>query len=296
MKYDFTIVTPSFNQSNFIKETIDSVVSQKGDFSIQYIIADGGSTDGSVEIIKKYAELLNKKDLSHNCKKIDFIWWSKKDKGQSDAINMGFRMAEGKYVAWINSDDTYRKGAIKNIKESFTKFPDACLVYGNFIEIDQNSKRLRRIEAGKNFSLNKLVNWGNIVGQPAAFFSSESLKRVNYLNPSYHYAMDYDLWVKLAKTGKAVKIEKDIANFRLHGDSKTVSLSKMFWKEERKISLKNGGKFFSEMFYRHYGFKYPKTKTEISRLVRVVKILFSFDTKLLFKKIKKNYRRLLDKA
>jgi glycosyltransferase involved in cell wall biosynthesis len=292
MKYDFTIVTPSYNQANFIKETIESVITQSGDFSIQYIVADGGSTDGSVEIIKQYAELLKKKDFRPKCKKIDFIWWSKKDKGQSDAINKGFSRSLGKYVAWINSDDSYRAGAFKTIKDSFVKFPDAKLIYGNFIEIDERGMRLRRIQAGKDFSLDKLVNWGNIVGQPAAFFENKALKKVNYLNPNYHYAMDYDLWVKLAKVGKAVKIENDIANFRLHGDSKTVALSKKFWKEERNISLSNGGKFFSEMFYRHYAIKYPKTKTEITRLIRVLKILLSFNIRLIIKKIKKNLNRL----
>ena len=288
MKYDFTIVTPSFNQADFIEETIKSVISQKGDFSIEYIIADGGSTDGSVDIISRYEHLIKKNNFKKKCKEISIVWWSRKDRGQSDALNKGFKKAQGRYVAWLNSDDTYLDGALDNALDAFSNNPDAVLVYGNFFEIDSDGKRLRRIYSGRDFSINKLVNWGNVVGQPAAFFTNSALTEAGYLNPEYHYAMDYDLWIKLGKIGSAKKIDKDLANFRLHGESKTVSLSDKFWKEERRIALNHGGKFFSEMLLMHYKSKYPKLKIKASKIKRTIKILLSFNYRLISSKIKKN--------
>ena len=107
-----TIVTPSLNQGQFLEQTILSVISQKGDFYIDYIIADGGSTDNSVEIIKKYDSLLREKKFKIQCKGIKYRWWSKKDKGQAHALNMAFKTGQGDVVTWINSDDYFEENIL----------------------------------------------------------------------------------------------------------------------------------------------------------------------------------------
>jgi glycosyltransferase involved in cell wall biosynthesis len=302
MKYDFTIVTPSFNQAKYIKKTIESVISQAGDFSIQYIVADGGSTDDSVSIIKNYSELINSSKYKPNCKKIDFIWWSKKDKGQSDAINKGFKMAKGKYVAWINSDDFYLPNAFKLAKDSLDKNKEIGLICGNFYEVNEKNKRLNHIKIEKKFDLNKLINNGNYIGQPSSFFRLDKLKEVGYLNEKYHYAMDYDLWIKLGKVSSVKMLDEDIAGFRLHPDSKTVSLYSKFWLEDWKISMSHGGKIFSEIFLRHplikarreklnalYS-KHPVAKSRISKISRAIKMILKFQISLAFSKLLKNIK------
>lgn len=134
----FTIVTPSYNQGQFIEQTIQSVLSQVGNFSIDYIIADGGSTDNSVEIIKKYAELLKKNLYPIGCNGIDYRWWSRADGGQADALNQGFALTNGTILAWINSDDFYEAGAFQKVADAFRKEPSADLIYGNGRALDRS--------------------------------------------------------------------------------------------------------------------------------------------------------------
>jgi glycosyltransferase involved in cell wall biosynthesis len=307
MNYDFTIVTPSFNQAKYLEKTILSVINQKGNFTLQYIIADGGSADNSVKIIKKYASLLKSPKYKSKCKGIDLIWWSNKDKGQSDAINQGFKLAKGKYVAWINSDDYYIDDAFLKVKNKFKDEPKASFIYGNFIEIDEKGNTLRKIEAEKKFSIERLINSGNYIGQPATFFRREALIKAGYLNPKYHYAMDYDLWIKLGKISNAYPLSSDLATFRLHSDSKTVSLYDKFWREVWIISRSHGGKFFSDIFFynkraqklkeknHYYKNKFPKFTSKMSKLGRAVKIIFSLNFSLLVKKINLNLKRIKDK-
>src|SRR3990170_2770087 len=125
-----TIVTPSYNQGRFIEETIKSVLSQEGGFYIEYLIMDGGSTDNSVEVIKKYDRLLKEGRWPVKCLGITYSWASEKDKGQSDAINKGFRQARGDYIAWLNSDDTYEPGAIGKAVDYLQAHPEYMMVYG----------------------------------------------------------------------------------------------------------------------------------------------------------------------
>jgi glycosyltransferase involved in cell wall biosynthesis len=126
-----SIVTPSFNQGVFIEETIASVLSQQGDFYLDYIIMDGGSTDDSVEIIKKYDRLLREGSWPVACRGIAYRWTSGKDAGQADAINKGFAIAAGEILGWLNSDDTYLPGAVATAVDYFAAHPDNVMVYGN---------------------------------------------------------------------------------------------------------------------------------------------------------------------
>src|SRR5574340_1418719 len=107
-----TVVTPSFNQGRFIDETIRSVISQEGDFYLEYLIMDGGSTDETVDIIKKYDRLIKEGKWPVKCRGIEYRWVSEKDNGQADAVNKGFKIARGEILGWLNSDDTYLPGAL----------------------------------------------------------------------------------------------------------------------------------------------------------------------------------------
>src|SRR5450631_3400065 len=126
-----SIVTPSYNQGTFLAESIESVMGQEGDFSIDYIIVDGGSSDNSVDIIKKYEARLHNGEWPVTCRGITYRWVSERDRGQTDALIKGFRMSQGEVLAWINSDDTYLPGALQTAALFFSSQPDAGLLYGN---------------------------------------------------------------------------------------------------------------------------------------------------------------------
>ena len=115
-----SIVTPSYNQGEFLEETLVSVLSQEGDFFLDYLVIDGASTDGSLEIIRRYAELLEKDEWPVRCRGIRYRWMSEPDNGQSDALMKGFNLAEGEILAWLNSDDVYLPGALQKVT-SFLK-------------------------------------------------------------------------------------------------------------------------------------------------------------------------------
>lgn len=207
-----SIVTPSFNQAQFLEKTILSVINQ--DYpNIEYIVIDGGSTDGSQEIIKKYED-----KITH--------WVSEKDNGQSDAINKGFRKCTGEIVAWINSDDLYVDGAISRIVKFLAGHPDVDMVHGDLDFIDSTGKVLFNIKS-RDFTLQELMV-KNRVSQPATFWKRKIFDEIGYLDENRHYIMDYDFWVRAAMKFNVRHIDATIARFRLHGESKTVSNSDLF--------------------------------------------------------------------
>ena len=223
-----SIVTPSFNQAQFIEKTILSVINQ--DYpDIEYIIIDGGSTDGSQEIIKKYED------------KIAY-WVSEKDNGQSDAINKGFRRCTGEYVAWINSDDLYVEGAVSRIVKFFTGHLDADMVHGNIDFIDVHGKLMENVPTG-DFTLPELL-LTNRISQPSVFFKRKIFDDIGYLDEAFHYVMDYDFWIRVAVKHNVRHVGSTIAQFRLHGESKTISSNDLFLIEILIILdrlLKDGG-------------------------------------------------------
>lgn len=219
-QFSFSIVTPSYNQGRFVEKTIQSVLSQKGDFFIDYIIADGGSSDNSVQIIKKYDELFKTKGYPIKCKGIEYSWWSRKDKGQSDAINQGFKIARGNILAWINSDDFYEPESFACAMQAFKNNPDIDLINGDvrFIKEETGEKKIFRSEQG-NF-LASLQGTFKLF-QPSTFFAKRIVHKVGFLDENLHYAMDYDLFVRILSEGKSLYLPKVLSNFRVWGDSKT---------------------------------------------------------------------------
>ena len=201
-----SIITPSFNQAQFLEETIRSVLAQ--DYpNLEYILVDGGSTDGSLEIIQCYADRL--------------AWWvSEPDRGQTDALNKGFARARGEVFAWLNSDDTYLPGAISQAVACLEVHPQAALVYGDADLIDEQGRVLGPFPA-RQTDLKHMLRGSVHIPQQASFFRGSLWPKVGPLDPSFYFAMDYDLWLRLAGHGIFVYTPQRWANFRLHGGAKT---------------------------------------------------------------------------
>jgi len=226
-----SIVTPSFNQAKFLEETIRSVLDQ--DYPhIEYILIDGGSTDGSVEIIRKYAHRLA-------------YWVSEKDRGQTDALNKGFAAANGSILAWINSDDTYQPGAIRSAVDYLISHPRVGLVYGDLNFINERGEIVGKFPAAQT-DLARLRRGYVHIPQPAAFFRTDLWKKVGPLDPSFYFAMDYDLWVRLAGLSDLQYLPGQVwANFRLHSSGKTMAADERCWPEMLRVHYRDGGKRIS---------------------------------------------------
>ena len=202
-----SIVTPSFNQGQFLEETILSVLNQ--DYpNLEYIIIDGGSTDNSVEIIKKYADRLA-------------YWVSEPDKGQADAVIKGFRKATGEIWAYQNSDDAYVQGALRTVADQFSAYPQIDLLFGGWRVIDADGKPISERGFSK-FSLRALRAGVQISPQPAVFFKRDAYQRVGGIDPRWRHAHDYDLYIRIARQDNVHVIPDILGEFRLHSAGKTV--------------------------------------------------------------------------
>jgi glycosyltransferase involved in cell wall biosynthesis len=232
-----SIVTPSYNQSHFIEATIRSVLSQ--DYpQIEYFVVDGASTDGTADIIHKYEDRL--------------AWWvSEKDMGQTDAINKGFARATGKVLAWLNSDDTYEPGAVSAAVRYLQEHPNAGMVYGGCNYIDGNGDVIGQFQS-RQTSYQRIRRGYNHIPQQTMFFRAELWKQVGPLDPSFHYAMDYDLWTRIAARTEIRYVPQTWANFRLHTSGKTIMADDRFWPEMLRIHYRDGGSFFSVLVARYY--------------------------------------------
>ncbi|MBA4385210.1 MAG: glycosyltransferase [Anaerolinea sp.] len=214
-----TIVTPSFNQARFLEQTMRSVLEQ--DYpSIEYMVVDGGSTDGSVDLIQKYSNRLK--------------WWvSEKDNGQADAINKGFTRASGEIIAWINSDDYYLPGAVSSAVKALMENPEAGFVYGNVRVVDRDEKILNQLTYG-NWGLKDLLSF-HIIGQPAVFIRRSMLEKVGFLDPSYHCLLDHHLWIRLAEQSGMKYIPSLWASAHYHEDCKNLAIAAEFGREAKRM-------------------------------------------------------------
>jgi glycosyltransferase involved in cell wall biosynthesis len=203
-----SILTPSFNQAPFLEQTLRSVFSQRAQIH-EYFVYDGGSTDGSVELIKRYAC-----EIDH--------WVSEKDKGQSDALARGFARATGDYLAWLNSDDVYLPRALERIRAALAANPHWDVVTGNHVRIDADGRilSLHRLPAESQTA----ARWGVFhPNQPTVFFRRSLYEKVGGLNPDLHLVMDTELFFRMLDAGAVWgHIPAYLAAFRLHQQSKGV--------------------------------------------------------------------------
>ena len=232
-----SIVTPSFNQARFLESTIHSVLSQSYP-RLEYIIVDGGSTDGSSDIIRKYSNKL--------------AWWvSEKDQGQTEAINKGFAYAKGDILAWLNSDDTYLPGAVASAVQFFRDDSQLGLVYGDANFINEAGQVIGKFHAAQT-NLHLLRQGYVHIPQQASFFRGDLWRAVGPLDPSFYFAMDYDLWVRISARSQVKYVPQTWANFRLHTAGKTISADDRCWPEMLRVHYRDGGRFFSIIVAKYY--------------------------------------------
>lgn len=210
-----SIVTPSFNQREFLEDNLLSVKRQ--DYpNLEHIVIDGGSTDGSLDVLKKY--------------NADIIWVSGPDNGQSNAINKGFRMAKGKIIGWLNSDDIYLSGAIRTAVAELIGNPQIGAVYGYVEKIDDKGTKIGELKSPE-YERQKLYSNPNFIWQPTVFIKREVLDKVGHLDENLHYVMDYDLWLRIGMIADFKLIPEFLAAARFHDDAKSVALERKFWPE-----------------------------------------------------------------
>lgn len=223
-----SIITPSFNQSAYLEQTILSVLRQ--DYPrIEYIVVDGASTDNSVDIIRRYT--LESSSLLLD-RKIDY-WVSEKDGGQADAINKGFARATGEIIAWLNSDDYYLAGAVSAAVKIFDEHPEVALVYGNMLAVDEHGKTFNTLNF-KQLTLEDLLCF-QIIGQPAVFIRRSALEAAGGLDPTFHFLLDHYLWIQLARRGKILHVNQTWAAARYHAEAKNRAKAAEFGREAFRI-------------------------------------------------------------
>jgi len=214
-----SIITPSFNQATYLERTIRSVLEQ--DYpSIEYIVVDGASTDGSVDLIRKYEDKLS--------------WWiSEKDSGQADAVNKGLAKAKGDILAWLNSDDYYLPDVVTKVVQAFRDNPDAVIIYGDLLAVDENGQTLNRLTY-KQLSLDDLLCF-QIIGQPAVFFRHSVYDKIGGLDASYHFLLDHQYWIRMALHGNILHVPQLWAAARYHKDAKNRAKAEEFGGEAFRI-------------------------------------------------------------
>lgn len=217
-----SIITPSFNQAAYIQATIDSVLTQ--DYpALEYLILDGGSTDGTVEILQRVRDPRLK-------------WASERDRGQSDAINKGLKQVTGEFIAYLNSDDLLLPGAVKATMDAFQQHPSSSLIFGDCIHIDRQGAQIGRELYSAPFDIEQVLRGRVFIPQQTMFWRRQVTDRIGLFDESLHYLMDVDYWLRAAAAGFELRYAPGVrAGYRLHDDSKTVSRVEDFWRDWDKM-------------------------------------------------------------
>lgn len=220
-----TLVTPSLNQGTFVERTVRSVLDQEGDFNLEYLVYDGGSTDGTLEVLRKYEGPLR--------------LVVEPDAGQSNAINKGLRAATGDVIGWLNSDDLLYPGALARVCEAFRARPDLPWLHGRCEIVDEHDRPIRRwVSAYKDFRCRRYSRRSllveNYVSQMTVFWRRSAMERAGWLDESMRYSFDYEYWLRLSALGDPVYLEDRIAAFRWYTSSKSGSSFERQFREDEE--------------------------------------------------------------
>lgn len=216
-----TVVTPSFNHRGFIESTMQSVIGQQGDFYIDYIVMDGGSKDGTRELLKEYEQKFNAGQIPMACKGIRFRWQSEPDQGQAHAVNKGFALAEGSILCWLNSDDLYYNSEVlAKVVRYFETHPESRFVYGKGYAINTNGKVIREEHYVTDFGGEDLLEIDYVL-QPSAFWRYDVYESVGPLKQSMHFAFDWEYWIRCQRQFSLDFMNEFLSCNRIHPTTKT---------------------------------------------------------------------------
>lgn len=256
-----SIVTPSYNQGQFIEETIRSVLLQ-GYPNLEYIVIDGKSTDESVDIIKRYAPWIDH-------------WESKLDRGQSHAINKGFERARGTIYGWLNSDDLFRPDALMHVAQVWHTHSEAVAWVGSCEEVEADRTPIRKIEP-RGLTKREMGHWweeGRFF-QPSCLFDAQTFHAVDGLNESLHYAMDIDLWLRMSERGTFVTVPHLLSEARMYEGIKTWSSRERVEAEKIALNVYNDQLDVAEKHLRRFVRKAVKEHERQSTFADLVKLFF----------------------
>jgi glycosyltransferase involved in cell wall biosynthesis len=215
-----SVVTPSYNQAKFLERTILSVINQ-GYPNLEYIIIDGGSTDGSIDLIKKYEKYLT-------------YWISENDCGQSHAINKGLKIATGDWVAWQNSDDIFYPGAFEALAKAARKNSQSSLIIGNMNMIDEQGDVINDLKYVTP-TYESLLAEGMVLTNQAAFWRRSIHEKIGYLKEDLHYGFDFEWFLRVLRHGQATHVNKTWGGLRMHPETKTSQFQVLFDNEYANI-------------------------------------------------------------
>ena len=215
-----SVITPSYNQSAYLKQTMDSVLSQ-GIADMEYVVMDGGSTDGSTDLIRSYADRLSG-------------WVSEKDRGQADAVNKGAARTRGRIIGWLNSDDLYLPGAVKKALDYLDSHPDVDAVYGDVLSIGGNGELINVMRFDR-YTAEDLMTF-RVISQPGVFFRRSAWERAGGLDLSYSYLLDHHLWLRMISGGKFDYLAEPLAAARFHAEAKNRAHAGDFGKEAYRLA------------------------------------------------------------
>jgi glycosyltransferase involved in cell wall biosynthesis len=234
-----SVITPSYNQGAFIEQTIRSVLDQ-GIEGLEYIIIDGGSTDGTLDILRRYEGRIK--------------WISEPDEGLADAVNKGIGMATGEIIGWLNSDDLYLENSLSTIKDYFIRQQDCQWLYGKCKIIDRNGKEIwkpitwYKNQFLKNYNYRKLFR-ENYISQPAVFFRKSFFEKVGPIRTDLKYAMDYNLWLRFGNKSPAHYVDQYLSLFRRHSESKSVNEFKSQFLEQYQVAIEQKPEFIDRFIH-----------------------------------------------
>lgn len=256
-----SVVIPTYNSEDFLEETLLSVINQ--DYKDKEILViDGGSSDGTVDIIRKY-----EKDIRY--------WVSEKDKGQFDAMNKGISLAKGEVIGLLGGDDIYHKGALSIVAGAFSDYPEEKLIYGELERIDMNSKKINNYGA-KQTDFKEMATKRCFIPCQCAFFKKEIVKEIGLIDLNYRWSSDWEFWIRVCRKFGCKFIPETLASWRINPNNTTFNVTKGYYKrylEVAKISYKYAGNPFAYLFignlYEIFMHFFPLSKRNIKRFLKI---------------------------